>query len=156
MPTFGVPRRSPLKLADARTVLFFSALLIPLNACQLLGGSSPGVGEADPLEGLSRGGVVYHGGLFIDGGELTAALELVPEGGRSVRAGLETSSGLVADGEGRVRGRNLRLELAYGGDCPGQMVLDGTWDRDNLRYEGRLDAEDCTGESTGTFRFRVP
>jgi len=155
MPTPRGSRSIHPRVADAWTFLFISALLIPFSACQFIGGSSPGPGEAAPSEGSPGRGAIYQGVLILDGGEMTAALELVPGGGRSVRAGPQTSSGLVADGEGRVSGGRLRLELFYGGDCPGHMVLEGTWDREAPRYEGRLDAEDCTGGSTGTFRFWV-
>jgi hypothetical protein len=97
--------------------------------------------------------VVYQGVLSIDGGDVPAALELIREGGRDVRGALQTSSGLMADGTGRIRGETLRLELTYGGDCPGRMLLEGEWDQSLGTFEGVLDASDCTGQSEGTFRF---
>ena len=112
-----------------------------------LGGSS---GTSGPG---SDEGVVYQGFIEIDGGEFPAALEIIRAEGPSVRGALQTSSGLQAEGEGRIRGKTLTLDLTYGGDCPGRMALEGEWDEDTRTYEGIVEASDCTGSGRGGFRF---
>jgi len=112
----------------------------------------PGGASGNPGPG-SNEGVVYQGFIEIDGGELPAALEIIRAGGRNIRGALQTSSGLLAEGEGRVRGKTLTLDLTYGGDCPGRMALEGEWDQDSRTYEGIVEASDCTGNGRGGFRF---
>lgn len=89
----------------------------------------------------------------MDGGNIPAALEIIKEGGRSVRGSLQTDLGILAEGTGEIRGRTLRLDLSYGGECPGRMLLEGQWDQSEMVYEGTVDASDCTGKGRGTFRF---
>ena len=98
-------------------------------------------------------GDVYQGSIFLEGGEISAALEIVRMGGRRIRGALQTTTGLLADGEGEVRGNTLRLVLTYGGDCPGRMSLEGEWDQEEGWYEGTVEATDCTGRGRGSFRF---
>ena len=121
-----------------------------LAGCNLIGGSGPGPGATGAE---SSQGVVYQGFIEIDGGNLTSALEIIREGRQDVRGALQTSSGLLAEGEGRLRGRTLSLELVYGGTCPGRMILEGNWDQGARIYEGVVEASDCTGRGEGTFRF---
>jgi hypothetical protein len=59
----------------------------------------------------------------------------------------------VADGEGVVRGQTLSLLLTYGGTCPGRMELEGLWDTGAGVFQGTVEASDCTGGSSGIFRF---
>ena len=125
-------------------------VLLLLAGCQMIGGSGSGT-EATGAE--ARHGVVYQGFLEMDGGKVPAALEILREGRRGVRGALQASSGLMAEGEGRLRGETLRLDLVYGGDCPGRMSLEGEWNQDSQTYEGVVDASDCTGSSQGAFRF---
>ena len=144
------------------TAVLFSA------GCQIVGGATPSPpdqGPPDPgppapgppapeaEEPVFRRGVVYQGIIEIGGGNLPAALEIVQEGRRDVRGALQTVSGLLAEGEGRLRGDRLELELVYGGDCPGQMSLDGEWDQESGTYSGTMQASDCTGRGEGTFLF---
>jgi hypothetical protein len=97
--------------------------------------------------------MVYQGFLEMDGGKVLAALEIIREGRQNVRGALQASSGLMAEGEGRLRGTTLSLDLVYGGDCPGRMSLEGEWDQDSQTYEGVVEASDCTGKGQGAFRF---
>jgi hypothetical protein len=122
-------------------------LTVLTSGCQLIGGSDP----PSPTPGAVRG-VVYQGSLTMDGGSISGGLEIIRSGGR-VRGALQTTSGLVADGQGQSRGRILTLELSYGGDCPGVMVLEGEWDEDAERFQGTVTAVDCTGTASGTFSF---
>jgi len=127
--------------------------LVPLSlgACQIIGGSGPGLSGVESREAGS--GEVYQGFLEMDGGRVPAALELVREGRRDVRAALQATSGLLADGEGELRGRTLSLDLSYEGDCPGRMSLEGEWNQDERTYEGSVQASDCTGSGRGRFSF---
>lgn len=128
-------------------------LLASLYGCQLIGRGAPGRADVGPGEEAPAGGAVYQGVLTLDGGDLTAALQLTSLGRREVRANLQTSSGLLADGQGITRGDNLLLDLTYQGECPGRMILEGAWNQEDQIYEGQVQAEDCTGKGTGTFRF---
>jgi hypothetical protein len=115
------------------------------------------VAAACQTVGQGEGGqsAVYQGTLTLDGGAVEAALELAPLGGGTVRGGLQTGSGLIADGEGTTR-RSDRLVLLfrYGGSCPGTLTLDGEWDQGKGSYAGEAMAEDCTGRAQGTFQFK--
>jgi hypothetical protein len=91
--------------------------------------------------------------MVLEGGEIPGALEIIREGRRGIRGALQTASGLRADGQGSLQGDKLSLELVYGGDCPGRMRLEGSWDEGEGRYEGTVQASDCTGNAAGTFRF---
>ncbi len=154
-------RRSLSALQDSTrtgvmTLCALAGLFLP--GCQLIGGRS---GEAagnrpsvdwetglDPVEGE-----IYQGHLEMEGSRVQAALQLVRVGTRRVRGAFQGASGLVADGEGVLRGESLSLRLTYGGECPGRMDLEGVWDRSSKVYEGTVEASDCTGRSSGTFRF---
>ncbi|MBT8396397.1 MAG: hypothetical protein KJN92_05500 [Gemmatimonadetes bacterium] len=116
----------------------------------MIGGGSkePGGPEAYPTEDP-----VYQGFLEMDGGRVEAALELIHEGRRRVRGALQGASGLMADGEGVLRGETLSLLLTYGGTCPGRMELEGVWDREARVFAGAVEASDCTGPGQGTFHF---
>lgn len=124
-----------------------------LAGCQLIGGSGSSPYGAEETEPGSSQGVVYQGFIEIDGGNLPAALEIIHGGGREVRGAFQATSGLMAEGEGRLRGQTLTLELVYGGNCPGRMLLEGEWDQESGTYEGGVEASDCTGTGQGSFRF---
>ena len=128
-----------------------SLAALSLGACQVIGGSGAGPSPTDT--GEFGTGEVYQGFLEMDGGRVSAALEMVREGRRGVRGALQATSGLLADGEGEVRGGTLSLNLSYQGDCPGRMFLEGEWDQDAKTYEGTVEASDCTGNGRGTFSF---
>jgi hypothetical protein len=89
----------------------------------------------------------------MEGGEVPAALELIPMGRQDLRGVLQAVSGLVAEGTGRRAGRSFSLELVYGGECPGRMILDGEWAAENASLVGVVQANDCTGAAKGTFQF---
>ena len=137
-------------------LLCFAMGILLAGGCQIVGKPSTPQpapdAEPDPPE-LGLGGVVYSGSLELEGGEITAALEIAPQGEREVRGALQTTSGLEADGEGVFRGGTLRLTLEYGGECPGRMRLEGPWDPMVGTFSGVVIAQDCTGEAEGTFRF---
>jgi hypothetical protein len=124
--------------------------LIGSSSGQPFGDRPPQIYETafDPSEGD-----VYQGFLEMDGGRVQAALQLVRDGRTRVRGALQGVSDLIADGEGTLRGQNLSLLLTYGGSCPGRMELEGVWDTEAEVYRGLVEASDCTGRSSGTFRF---
>ena len=130
-------------------------MLIPLifgNGCQIIGGRPETRNSGTDGPG-SRDGVLYQGVMMMDGGDISAALELVREGRRGLLGAMQTTTGIEAEGEGAVRGKGFHLELSYGGACPGRMVLDGEWDPDTSSISGTISASDCTGSANGTFRF---
>jgi hypothetical protein len=129
-------------------VLWLAVSTLVASGCQLIGG---GADPPPPTPGAVQG-AVYQGSLSLDGGDLPAALEIIRNGG-TVRGALQTTSGLVADGQGRLRGNRLTFELSYSGNCPGTMFLEGEWDEDGRTYRGTLTALDCTGKASGTFSF---
>jgi hypothetical protein len=142
-------RRTSSPFSGAGRRLAFRLLLtapLLIAGCQVIGGSGS-------TESGSGQGVVYQGFIEIDGGSLPAALEIIREGRRGIRGALQATSGIMAEGEGRLRGQTLSLELVYGGNCPGRMSLEGEWDQDSRTYEGVVEASDCTGKGGGTFRF---
>jgi hypothetical protein len=168
--SLSVPGRNPslppvTRLLPRLLVSLCAAISLTVTGCRLIGRGpgdpSPPSAPSDPLTQPDSApgnpelvrGVVYQGYIEIDQGKLSAALELVREGRQTVMGVLQTTSGLLAEGEGRLRGSTLRLELLYGGTCPGRMLLEGEWDRDSLTYEGTVEASDCTGGGGGTFRF---
>ena len=140
-------RRSRTLTGRPWAALLLTAFSLWATGCQLIGGADP----PPPTLGAGQG-VVYQGSLILDGGDIPGAIELIKTGGR-VRVALQTASGLEADGEGRRRGRNLTVQLTYGGDCPGTMSLAGEWDEEAMTFQGTVTAADCTGPASGTFSF---
>lgn len=125
-------------------------------SCQLVGGrsapapSQPGA-EAPPtsvLEGM------FRGFIEIEGGRVNGTLALTSTGEREFDGFFESPPDLVAIGQGRIRGREIRLELTYEGACPGRMRLDGRWEDASGNLTGVVTASDCTGEARGTFLFQ--
>ena len=146
--SFGAP--SQKRRTGVGVFIGLAWFTLSMSGCHLIGGGgSEGPGDLPPSD--RQGGVVYHGSLELEGGRVQAGLEIGIRGPRDVWGALETTTGLRADGGGRLRGSNLRLQLAYGGDCPGTMVLDGEWDQQAGLYQGTVEASDCTGAASGTF-----
>jgi hypothetical protein len=130
--------------------------LVLLPGCQVVGGSrssqdSDRESPRRPAGDFPAG--VYQGALKMEGGEIPAALELIPSGRRDLRGLLQAESGLMAEGAGRRAGKSFHLELVYGGECPGRMTLDGEWAPETESVLGVVWAIDCTGAAEGTFRF---
>ena len=126
------------------------------GGCQLVGrASAPSEPSGISLPGPSDPGIagVFQGALYMDGGEITAALELIPDGRRDLRGIFQAVSGLEAEGTGHLDGREFSIELVYGGSCPGRMLLTGEWDPDTDSLSGVVRASYCTGPGEGTFRF---
>ena len=84
---------------------------------------------------------------------MQAHLLLLPESGGEGRAILEGPVEFRAEGPAVARGSEIRIELSYGGACPGTMTLEGSWDSDAGLFSGIVRASDCTGRGQGTFRF---
>ena len=80
-------------------------------------------------------------------------LSLSRRGDRELLGILVTPEGIRAEGEGSLRGREIRLELHYGGDCPGTMVLVGEWNQESNGIQGVVRASDCTGQAEGAFQL---
>lgn len=135
------------------------AILVWIPAgCTLVGRAAP---EARPAAGPGAGAEegptapessarrVYGGSVTLAGDRFALTLELVADGdGFAARLSIPDLS-LDAGGEGRVEDGTLKLELRYPGTCPGRMVLEGRFEQEARRLEGRLTAGDCTGEESG-------
>jgi hypothetical protein len=111
------------------------------------GVSPPGGSEATVPRGE------FEGFFEIEGGRISGTLTLTPSGGRRFEGFFEAPPDLVALGEGRMRERELRLELSYEGACPGRLALDGRWEAATGNLSGVAMASDCTGDARGTFLF---
>ena len=125
-------------------------------SCQLGGGGRP----AEPSQPRAEAPPVpvpagaFLGFIEIEGGRVDGTLTLTPAGGPEFEGFFESPPDLVALGRGRVRDREIRLELSYEGACPGRMVLDGRWEAASGNLTGVVTASDCTGEARGTFLFQ--
>jgi hypothetical protein len=112
-------------------------------------GADPRASELDegtgtPNSALTR---LYHGSLLLEGEEIAVDLTLETRGPAATGT-LTSPVGLSAVGNGRLQGNRVRLDLAYGDECPGRLELDG-----ELQIEGPIrgtvQAVDCTGRVTG-------
>ena len=154
----GKYEKGPRRIVRAKLGSLAAAaiLLLVVAGCQAVGRtpapseSTPGTSARAAESGPSG---VFHGALNMDGGEISAALQLIREGRRGLRGLLQAVSGLEAEGEGRLDGREFQMELVYGGECPGKMALTGEWDPETDSISGVVRATDCTGAGEGTFRF---
>ena len=127
-------------------------------SCQLVGGGGPVEpsqprAEAPPVPVPVPAGA-FFGFIEIEGGRVDGTLTLTPAGGPEFEGFFESPPDLVAVGRGRIREREIRLELSYEGACPGRMVLDGRWEDASGNLTGVVTASDCTGEARGTFLFQ--
>lgn len=129
-------------------------LLLVIGGCQRLGGPGPGTGNQSLGGGSGSVPVgVYQGVVEMEGGEIPSALQVLPVSGREVKGILQLPGGIVAEGTGTLVGNELRLEMAYGGQCPGRIVLVGNWTVQTDTLSGVIEASDCTGKAEGVFRF---
>ncbi len=147
-------RRSRGLRAPPGILLRLLPLAFTIGACQMVGEGRttiPTPVEAGPAPPGPEG--TYGGHLNIDGGEVPASLTLIREGSGKLLGFLELPSELEAQGEGEVSGRSFRLELSYGGECPGRMVLVGRWEPGAEILTGVVRASDCTGKAEGSFRL---
>ncbi len=93
---------------------------------------------------------VYTG--TVDVGEDRFAAELtVQQRGHRLEGEL-ASRALRASGSGEIEGEGFRLELGYGDECRGVLVLSGRQTSDG-RLIGSALARDCTGRASGSFTF---
>lgn len=137
-----------------RAVVF--CVLALLAGCQRVGLWTPGSDGPGPAATGASSSVpdgVYQGFIKLEGGRTNAALQVTESGRTSVDGVLQLSSDWVAEGEGTRRGPDLRLELRYGGDCPGTLTLSGRWDAALQTLTGEVHASDCTGTAQGVFSF---
>jgi len=125
-----------------------------MSGCRLVGG---GHSEGPEREGDTAAGTIpegsYRGFLEIEGGRVSGTLTIRPVFGSEFAGSFDSSQGLLATGRGEARGEGFRLELSYGGECPGRMALTGRWESAAFRLTGSVRASDCTGVAVGTFLF---
>lgn len=101
-------------------------------------------GEGASLATFTRG---YRGSVFLEGEEIAVDLTLSRRGSVATGA-LSSPMGLSAAGNGTIEGGHVRLDLAYGDECPGRLLLDGQLLADGP-IQGSVRAVDCTGAVTG-------
>lgn len=125
------------------------------SSCQMLGGWGFGEGGDYSPSGteVSVPQGDFEGFLEIEGGRISGTLTLTPSGGRRFDGYFEAPPDLVALGPGRMRERELTLELSYEGACPGRLTLEGRWEAATGNLSGMAWASDCTGIAEGTFLF---
>ena len=117
-------------------------VLASLGGCFLGGGSLPAIGGQ------------YEGEVTVQGQGIPGSLALEQSGADLTATFAAPSFGLMAKGEGSVQSDGtISLELSYDLQCPGAAELSGSVSPDGRRLEGTIDASDCTGDVTGTFRF---
>ncbi len=153
-------------LRDAGGLLALLAGVWLPGGCQLVGGTAsarapepPPASPAPPPPETEEATVPlpqgeFRGEILVEGEALQAHLILQPEGDDELQAILEGPVDFRARGQGEVHGNKVHLRLSYGGDCPGTMILEGSWDPEARSYTGIIRASDCTGEGQGTFRFQ--
>ncbi|MFC1575798.1 hypothetical protein ACFL5A_04060 [Gemmatimonadota bacterium] len=134
--------------------IILALLALSSAGCQMVGRVSPTqppVVVPPPASPGPHG--MYSGSFQIEGGETAVNLNLTRRGDRDLLGVLVTPDGIRAEGAGSLRGQEIRLELRYGGDCPGTMVLVGEWNQETNGIQGVVRASDCTGQAEGTFQL---
>ncbi len=116
--------------------------LLFAGGCSLVGsGSEP---PAADLTGM------YSGVLRMEGDDLPSTL-IVSQDDGDIEATLSSNVGLNAEGEGRLSGTVLRIEMDYGTECSGSLTLAGQILDEGARLVGTVDSQDCTGSAQGSF-----
>ncbi len=148
-------RCGPAGASSPAQVWLLALVLVLVNGCQLVGGGGPrsAFDTAEDRSTASAPEGRFEGFLEIEGGRVEGALTLTSSGPLAFDVLFESLPDLVARGPGRLRDRWVRLELSYGGACPGRMKLDGRWEEELGRLTGSVEASDCTGVAGGTFLF---
>jgi len=124
-------------LAPAALVLFLIA------GCA----TTPGAPPVAQLDGS------YSGTINIMGETLFASMDVTQEGSAlELRLSLPDIA-LASTGEGTATREGFRAEVPYTLTCPGTAVFDGTLQEDGRTVSGSVEATDCDGTMSGTFRF---
>lgn len=97
----------------------------------------------------------YEGSLSVQGQAIDGELSIEQAGNALQAVFIAASLGLRAEGEGFVDTDGaITLTLQYDLQCPGTARLSGNLNDEGTEITGRLDANDCTGDISGTFVFR--
>jgi hypothetical protein len=95
----------------------------------------------------------YSGTISIMGETLFASMDVTQEGSAlELRLSLPDIA-LASTGEGVAGQEGFRAEVPYTLTCPGTAVFDGTLQEDGRTVSGSVEATDCDGTMSGTFRF---
>jgi hypothetical protein len=113
-----------------------------------LGGESPAPVEYPEVSGT------WSGFVSVEGQGIDGSL-VIRQDGPSLDVTLAAPAfGLDAEGAGSLAPDGaVTVELAYDLQCPGRAVLRGRVSADGLALDGELEASDCTGSTSGRFRF---
>ena len=134
------PRRAWLAFAAAP--LFVGALLVNTAEGRALLPSLP-----QDLAGS------YTGWMTVEGNDLQVALVLTQQGDTlSVRLSVP-DLGSVTQGSGTVDAEGFVLQVPYDLGCPGQATFRGQQDGESRALRGSVQAADCNGTMSGSFRL---
>lgn len=97
----------------------------------------------------------FSGSVSLGGTTLPVTLRMSGPAGDLIATLTIPGLSVTANGGGTLSNGRLRLELAYGSDCRGEIELDGAATDDVRRVEGRVTADDCTGSEEGTVLLRA-
>ena len=135
--------------------LLLLGAVLGTGACTLVndpGRAEPGARpvEASPepeAEPVTR---AYRGQFSVQGATIPVRLRWTSVGSEVREARLTVPElDMEAVGHGSLQDGRLYLELAYGGDCGGDVTVDGRLENDGYSVEGTMIAEDCTGREEG-------
>lgn len=135
--------------------LLLLGAVLGTGACTLVndpGRTGPAARPAEPApepeaEPVTR---AYRGQFRVQGATIPVHLRWTSVGSEVRDARLTVPElEIEAVGDGSLQDGRLYLELAYDGDCGGDVTVDGRLENDGYAVEGTMVAEDCTGREEG-------
>lgn len=124
---------------------------IPLVMGGLLVGAADGKGLRSLLS-LDLPGT-YTGWMSVEGNDLQATVTLTLQGDTlGVRMSVP-DLGSVVQGSGVVDAEGFSFQVPYDLGCPGQATFRGEQDNESRVLSGSVQAADCNGTMSGSFRF---
>lgn len=142
----------------ARSSLATIAAAILVTACASGGGTtttstSAPAEPAGPAYPQLAGD--WTGSITFDGQAIPGTLQVTQTGPDLDGTFRAPELDLVTSGSGAVLpDGSLSMTLTYNLQCPGSATMTGSLSTDGMQMSGTLLASDCTGEISGSFRFR--
>ncbi len=135
-----------------------AAILSTLFLAVGCGSGAPEIGEIEPVSSPTDRRVVernYDGTVAIQGTSLPVTLRIYGPPSELIASLAIPALSVTANGGGELKDDRLRLALKYGSECPGEIRIDARSVGYGDRVDGRLVADDCTGQEEGTVVFRI-